>query len=143
MIMNRHFLIVGAIAAIGLLGVCAFVDSSSGQEHNYQFEGDITLPEHRTDLDKMIDAYERMFDRLLYAMESGGTTNADINAISKKLSDIDSKLTILDAKLARMEKTLGSQKQTLERNEINQLTNEAKDINDNTTGIFNSASNEP
>jgi hypothetical protein len=142
MILNRNFLIVGTIAAIGLLGVCAFVDSSNGQERNYQFEGDITLPEHRTDLDKMIDAYERMFDRLLYAMESGGTTNADINAVSKKLSDIDAKLAILDAKLSRMEKTLGSQKQTLERNEIKQLTNEANDI-DNTTGILNSASNEP
>jgi hypothetical protein len=135
--MTKHKNVTVLTAAVVVCAciVCA-VTSSRGQEHDfhnngrtYQFDGDVTLPEYKSDIDKLIDAYERMFDRLLYSMGTVPQSNMDVNSLNKQLSAIDYKLNILNARMARIEESLGKEKQSKQIKQI--ITNEANDINDN------------
>ncbi len=100
-------------------------DRRDDRESRYEIENEISLPEYKSNLDKMIDAYERMVDKLLYATSSGTKFNSDANAIYKKLSEIDSKLTLITAKLEKIEKTLGIKQD----DQLTKTVNEANDTN--------------
>ncbi|MFA5239029.1 MAG: hypothetical protein WC476_04885 [Phycisphaerae bacterium] len=102
---NRNLLVVGAV-----LIVCLIVIGVSGSSHggDYDVRPEITLPEHRTDAARAIDAYERVMDRLMNLTEKNlAGINTDVKDISKTLVLIDSKLTELSTRIGRIENALG------------------------------------
>ncbi|HAL45255.1 MAG: hypothetical protein A2Y12_11200 [Planctomycetes bacterium GWF2_42_9] len=126
---NKNLLVLCAAVAVCTLTVA--VPNHNRGSQSYEFDNEITLPEYRSDLDKMIDAYERMVDRLMYANETG----ADLNLLNQKMTEIDSKLNMISARLAGIEETLKIQKkpekplkQIKEANDVNLMN-----IADNTT----------
>jgi len=78
--------------------------SIRGSDKSYEIRPEISLPEHRTDTARAIDAYERVMDRLISLMERN---QAETREISKKLILIDYRLSELSAKVSRIEKALG------------------------------------
>jgi hypothetical protein len=118
---NKNLLVLCAAVAVCTLTVAVPNHNNHGDQ-SYEFDNEITLPEYRSDLDKMIDAYERMVDRVLYANGTGG----DVNVLSQKMTEIDNKLNMISAKLARIEDSLKSQKT---EKPLNQIKNEANDVN--------------
>jgi len=102
---NKNLLVVGAVLIVCLI-VIGF--SSSIQGGSYEIKPEITLPEHRTDTARAIDAYERIMDRFMSLTEKNLTgINTDVEDIAKKLVLIDCKLTELSTRMARIEKALG------------------------------------
>jgi hypothetical protein len=119
---NKILFVLGVAIAVCATVIAVTNSTHERREGRYEIENEISLPEYKNNIDKMIDAYERMVDRLLYATSSGIKFNADANAIYKKLSDIDNKLTVITAKLENIEKTLGIKQQeqpTVTVNEVN------------------------
>jgi septal ring factor EnvC (AmiA/AmiB activator) len=106
--MNRNKILLVLGLAVSLCAAVIAVSDSKHEkrENRYELENEISLPEYKSNIDKMIDAYERMVDRLLYATSSGTKFNADVNSIYKKLSDIDNKLAVITGKLETIEKKL-------------------------------------
>jgi len=104
---NKNLLVVGAVL-IACLIVIGF--SSSIQGSSYEIKPEITLPEHRTDTARAIDAYERVMDKFINLTEKDLTgINTNIKNIAKKLVLIDCKLTDISTRMAKIEKALGIQ----------------------------------
>lgn len=124
---NKILFILGL--AVSLCAVVIAVSDSKHEkrENRYELENEISLPEYKSNIDKMIDAYERMVDKLLYATSSGTKFNSDVNSIYKKLSDIDNKLAVITAKLETIEKELELKRGVHSTN----TANEVNDINSN------------
>jgi predicted nucleic acid-binding Zn-ribbon protein len=100
-------LLAFSIALIVCIIVIVFSDSIHGSEKKYEIEPEITLPEYQNDLGRVINAYERMMDRMMYINERNfAGINTDVKDISKKLVSIDRKLTELSKKMTRIEKAL-------------------------------------
>jgi len=74
----------------------------------YEVRPEITIPEHRTDAARAIDAYERLMERHMdfTAMQITQLTN-DSKANSQKLDSINQNLTELNFRIERIEKALG------------------------------------
>lgn len=123
--MNRNKILLVLGLAVSLCAAVIAVSDSKHEkrENRYELENEISLPEYKSNIDKMIDAYERMVDRLLYATSSGTKFNSDVNSIYKKLSDIDNKLTVITARLGTIEKKL-------EIKQDEQLIKTANEVND-------------
>jgi len=103
---NKNLLAVSIVLIVCLI-VIAFSDSIHGSEKKYEIEPEITLPEYQNDLSRVINAYERMMDRMMYMNERNfAGINTDVKDISKKLVLIDRKLTELSKKMTRIEKAL-------------------------------------
>ncbi|OQA02504.1 MAG: hypothetical protein BWY69_01057 [Planctomycetes bacterium ADurb.Bin401] len=107
--MKRHksIIAVGAILTAGLL-IIAISGMSQGQDSRVEMTHDITLPEYQSDLGRIISAYERIVDRLMYMTERNfDSIGGGVQQSYEKLSSIESKLTDLAARIARIEKALG------------------------------------
>lgn len=99
-------------AVFGLLFVCLFMSFSStplqGSEKHYEIRPEITLPESKTDIDRVIDAYERLMDNYLQSMDqnlAGIYLNTEHTA--QKMDAIDQKLSTLSVQLEAIQKNLG------------------------------------
>jgi len=104
---NKNLLALEIVFIISLI-VVIFSNSTHGDQKKYEIASEITLPEYQNDLGRVINAYERMMDRLMYMTERNfSSISYDVKDISNKLVSIDSKLTELSARMARIEKTLG------------------------------------
>ena len=68
--MGRHknILAVGIVLIVCFIGI-AVSDPTHGGDRKYEIEPEITLPEYQNDLGRVINAYERMMDRLMYMTE--------------------------------------------------------------------------
>lgn len=105
MVRHKNLLAFGIVL---IAGVIVFVFCNSTKGYDYDIEPQITLPEYQNDLGRIISAYERMIDRLMYLNENNGNgLGTEIKAVNKKLASIEYKLTVVSTKLARIEKTLG------------------------------------
>jgi predicted nucleic acid-binding Zn-ribbon protein len=103
---NKNLLAVSIVLIICLI-VIAFSDSIHGSEKKYRIEPEITLPEYQNDLGRVINAYERMMDRLMDINEKNSAgIDTEVKKITKRLASIDRKLTELSKKTARIEKAL-------------------------------------
>ncbi|MCE5340926.1 MAG: hypothetical protein LLF92_07340 [Planctomycetaceae bacterium] len=122
---NKILFSLGIAAAVCATVIAVTNSTHERHDSRYEIENEISLPEYKSNLDKMIDAYERMVDKLLYATSSGTKFNSDANAIYKKLSEIDNKLTVITAKLENIEKTLGIKQDE----QLTKTVNEANDTN--------------
>ena len=116
MVRNK-IIAVGIILAVGLL-VIAVSNSSRGQDTRLEMTNDITLPEYQNDFGRIISAYERIVDRLMYMTERNfESIGAGVQQSSDKLSSIESKLADLTVRIARIERALGIPKPAIQ-NEI-------------------------
>ena len=101
-----------AVAAVIVCCAIAVWSSKSihGSQNTYELRPQITIPEHRTDIVRVVDAYERLMERYMDLTErNSALMNADIKNIAASLDSIDGKLTELSARTARIERALGIQ----------------------------------
>jgi peptidoglycan hydrolase CwlO-like protein len=102
----------------GLLGICVFLivclsvvflpTSLQGSEKRHEVPSEITLPESKTDISRVIDAYERLMDNYMRLMESNLTgIRSDVREVTQKLDSIDHKISELSSQLERVQKKLG------------------------------------
>lgn len=104
---NKNLLAVAAVLIVCLIAVC-FSTSIQGRERSYEIKPKIILPEYKTDIARVIDAYERMMDRFINLTERKLTgIDREVQGIAKTLDSIDCKLRELSARTARIEKALG------------------------------------
>lgn len=97
-----------------------FSGSIQSSQKTYEVQPNLTIPEYKTDIVRVVDAYERLMDRYMDLTERNLTgIGSDLETVIMKLDSIDAKLNELAAKTARIEKTLG-----IEANTITQTTNE-------------------
>lgn len=118
-------LIFGATVLLGLAIIAISVPNvlpPPGHVHNgggnggYQYNNgypnngtyvnnEVSLGEYKSDLDKVIESYEGIIDRLMYMSGNGGK-GSDLNALNDKLNNIDAKLTLLTDKISKIEDAL-------------------------------------
>ena len=104
---NRNLLAVvaGLVACIIVVWLST---SIHGSDKTYELQPQLTVPEYRTDIVRVIDAYERLMERYMDLTERNLTTvGADLRGVVIKLDSIDGRLTELSARIARIEKALG------------------------------------
>lgn len=102
----KPLLILGVILAISLL-LQAFSSSAEGSENRYEVRPEITLPEYRTDIARILDAYERLMDRYMSINEEKlsnlqteiGQISAKVEQMSREISDVSEQLETIQKKL--------------------------------------------
>jgi hypothetical protein len=124
---NKNLLAVSIVLIVCFIGI-AFSDSIHGSEKKYEIEPEITLPEYQNDLGRVINAYERMMDRMMYMNERNfAGINTDVKDISKKLVSIDRKLTEISKKMTRIEKALNIDQSGKPVEKTSEVKNDAND----------------
>ena len=104
---NRNLFIVAA-AILCCAVLVWFSTSIQGSQKTYELRPQVTIPEYKTDVARIIDAYERLMERYMDLTErSSAGIGADMKAVVEKLDSIDAKLTELSARTARIERALG------------------------------------
>lgn len=138
MIKDKKLLATGAVLILSFI-VIVFSNSTHGNEGRYEINPEITLPPYQNDLGRIIDAYERMTDRMMTMTERNfGSISYDVKDVSNKLVSIDGKIAELSARMAKIEKALNIE-QTERKIEIksdandnsNKQVKEQIDSNDN------------
>lgn len=103
-------LLAAAAALVCCIALVWFSTSIRGDQKTYELQPQITIPEYKTDVARIIDAYERLMERYMNLTEGNlAGIGADLNAVTRKLDSVDAKLTELSARTARIEKALGIQ----------------------------------
>ena len=103
-------LLAAAAALVCCITLVWFSTSIRGDQKTYELQPQITIPEYKTDVARIIDAYERLMERYMDLTEGNLTgIGADLNAVAEKLNSMDAKLAELSARTARIEKALGIQ----------------------------------
>jgi hypothetical protein len=104
---NRNLLAVAAALVCCIILVWCSTSIKGGQK-TYELQPQITIPEYKTDVVRIIDAYERLMERYMDLTERNLTgIGVDLNAVTEKLDSMDAKLAELSARTARIEKALG------------------------------------
>ena len=107
MITNRNILSIFVVIII--CSVVAWLSVSiQGSQKTYEIQPHLTVPEYKTDLARVMDAYERLMERYMDLTEGNllmiGT---DITTVGTRLDSIDAKLTEFSARMTRIEQALG------------------------------------
>ena len=102
------------LAVVATIVCCVIVAWSStsihGSTNTYELRPQITIPEHRTDVARVVDAYERLMERYMDPTDrNSALMSADIRSIAASLDSIDARLAELSARTARIEQSLGIQ----------------------------------
>lgn len=115
---NKNFLVIAGIIACCVIALW-FSPSIRGSDNKYELRPQITIPEHKSDIVRVIDAYERLMERYLDLTErNSAMVGDDIRAIAIRLDSIDERLAELSTRTARIERALGiKQPSAQERNE--------------------------
>ena len=104
---NKSLLAAAAAVVCCVIAVW-FSTSIHGGQNTYELRPQVAIPEHKTDIVRVIDAYERLMERYLDLTErNSATIGADIQSIAARLDSIDDRLAELSASTARIEKALG------------------------------------
>jgi len=101
-----------AVAAVAICCVIAVWSSTSihGSPNTYELQPQITIPEHKTDIVRVIDAYERLMERYMDLTDRNSAfMSAEIKSIAATLDSINANLAELSARTARIEQALGIQ----------------------------------
>ena len=104
---NRNILAVFAviIACSAILWLSATLQ---GGQKTYEIQPHLTMPEYKTDLARIMDAYERLMERYMDLTERNQSmVGADLKYVVTTLDSIDGRLTELSARIARIETALG------------------------------------
>ena len=106
-------LLAAAAALVCCIALVWFSGSIRGDQKTYELRPQITIPEYKTDVARIIDAYERLMERYMDLTECNlAGIGGDLNAVAQKLNSMDAKLAELSARTARIEKALGIQQPT-------------------------------
>lgn len=85
-----------------------FSTSIHGSQNTYELRPQISIPEHKTDIVRVIDAYERLMERYLDLTErNSAMIGTDIQNIAVRLDSIDEELAEISTRTARIERALG------------------------------------
>ena len=106
---NKKLLAVAAVAIC--CGIVAWSSTSiHGSPHTYELHPQIGIPEHKTDIARVIDAYERLMERYMDLTDrNSALISSEINNITATLDSISTGLADLSARAARIERALGIQ----------------------------------
>ena len=102
---------------VSIIAICCFViiwfsTSIEGSQRTYEVQPNISIPEHRTDTVRVIDAYERLMERYMDLTERNiEGIDADIKTVIDKLESIENGIKDLSVRTARIEKELGISQQ--------------------------------
>jgi len=82
--------------------------SIQGSQKTYEIQPNITIPEYKTDLARVMDSYERLMERYLDITEQNQSmVGADLKYVVTTLDSIDAQLAEFSARIARIETALG------------------------------------
>jgi Na+/phosphate symporter len=85
-----------------------FSASIQGSQKTYEIHPNVNLPEYSTDINRIVNAYERLMERYMSLTEKNLTNiETDLKNTAEKLDSIETKLTELSARTARIEQALG------------------------------------
>ena len=104
---NRNKLAV--LLVITVCSVLVWLSASiEGSQKTYEIHPNITMPEYKTDLIRITDAYERLMERYLDLTEKNQSmVRADLKYVVTTLDSIDGRMADLSARIARIETALG------------------------------------
>ena len=101
--------ILAVVAGLVVCAVLVWLSASiQGGQKTYELQPQLTIPEYRTDIIRVIDAYERLMERYMDLTGKNLTmVGSDIRDVVKKLDYISAKLSELSARMSRIERALG------------------------------------
>ena len=104
---NRNTLAV--LIAIIACSVLVWLSTSiEGSQKTYEIHPNITMPEYKTDLVRVMDAYERLMERYLdLTQQNQSMVGTNLKYVVTTLDSIDGRLAGLSARIARIETALG------------------------------------
>jgi len=104
---NRNTLAVFMVIII--CSVLVWLSTSiEGSQKTYEIQPHLTIPEYKTDLARVMDAYERLMDRYMDLTEQNQSiVGTDLKYVVTTLDSIDGRLAELSARIARIETALG------------------------------------
>ena len=107
---NRNTLAV--LVVIIVCSVLVWLSTSiEGGQKTYEIHPNIAMPEYKTDLARVMDAYERLMERYLDLTEQNqSTVGADLKYVVTTLDSIDGRMAELSVRIARIETALGIDK---------------------------------
>lgn len=103
---NRNTLavLVVIIACSVLVWLSASIE---GSQKTYEIHPNITMPEYKTDLIRITDAYERLMERYMDLTEKNqSVVGTDLKYVVTMLDSIDGRLAEFSARIARIETAL-------------------------------------
>ena len=104
---NRNILAVFVVIIICSVVVWLSATIQGGQK-TYEIQPHLTIPEYKTDLARVMDAYERLMERYMDLTERNqSTVGTDLKYVVTTLDSIDGRLTEFSARIARIETALG------------------------------------
>ncbi len=104
---NRNILAVFAVI-IACSVVVWLSKSIQGGQKTYEIHPNLTMPEYKTDLVRVMDAYERLMERYLDLTERNQSmVGTELKYVVTTLDSIDGRLAELSARIARIETALG------------------------------------
>ena len=104
---NRNTLII--LIVIIVCSVLVWLSASiEGSQKTYEIHPNIAMPEYKTDLARITDAYERLMERYMDLTEKNQSmVGADLKYVITTLNSIDAQLAEFSARIARIETALG------------------------------------
>ena len=104
---NRNSLAV--LAVIIACSILVWLSASiHGGQKTYEIHPNLSIPEYKTDLARVMDAYERLMERYLDLTEQNqSTVGADLKYVVTTLDSIDGRMAELSVRIARIETALG------------------------------------
>ena len=104
---NRNILAV-FVVIIACSAVAWLSTSIQGGQKTYEIRPNITIPEYKTELARVIDAYERLMERYMDLTERNQSmVGTDLKYVVTTLDSIDGRLTEFSARISRIEAALG------------------------------------
>lgn len=104
---NRNILVI-FVVIIACSIVVWLSKSIQGSQKTYDIQPHLTIPEYKTDLTRVMDAYERLMERYMDLTEQNQSmVGTDLKYVVTTLDSIDGRLTELSARIARIETALG------------------------------------
>lgn len=90
------------------LAVSIFSTVVWGSQRRYEIRPEITLPEYKTDIQRVMDAYEHLMGNYIALTESHlSSTRTEIGNLTRKLDSIDRKIAELSIQVESIQKKLG------------------------------------
>ena len=104
---NRNTLAV--LLVIIVCSVLVWLSASiEGSQKTYEIHPNIAMPEYKTDLIRITDAYERLMERYMDLTEQNQSmVGTDLRYVVTTLDSIDGRMAELSARIARIETALG------------------------------------
>jgi len=119
-----------AVTAATICCVIAVWSSTSihGSPNTYELQPQITIPEHRTDITRVVDAYERLMERYMDLTDKNSALmSTDIKSIAASLDSINGRLAELSTRTARIERALGLQQPAAPDGTLNKIETTSSD----------------